>query len=95
MALSSLTEIGHLGFVVLSDLSRTIFDALDETLPNDDCQLVWRVDVAEGWGGAHFVTVCSPLCRGDASTALTEIICAIVARVLNGRRHVVRIIWAI
>ena len=51
MALSSSTEIGHLGFVVLSDLSRTIFDALDEALPNDECQLVWRVDVSEGWGG--------------------------------------------
>lgn len=90
-----MTENGHLGFVVLCDLSRTIFDALDEALLNDDCQLVWRVDVAEDWGGAHFVTVCSPLCRGDASTALTEIIYAIVARVLNGRRHVVRISWAI
>ena len=93
--MSLLTENGHLGFVVPSDLSRTIFDAIDETLPNDDCQLVWRVDVAEGWGGAHFVTVCSPLRRGDASTALTEIIHAIVARVLDGQRHVVRIIWTI
>jgi len=93
--MSLLTENGHLGFVVLCDLSRTIFDALDGALPNDDCQLVWRVDVSEGWGGAHFVTVCSPLCRGDASTALSEIIHAIVARVLDGQRHVVRIIWAI
>jgi hypothetical protein len=95
LALSSSPEISHVDPVVLSDLSRTIFEALDEALPNDDCQLVWRVDVAEGWGGAHFVTVCSPLCRGDASTALTEIIHAIVARVLDGQRHVVRIIWAI
>ena len=57
----SSTEIGHLGFVVLSDsdLSRSIFDALDEALPNDDCELVWRVEVDDGWGRAHFVTVWS------------------------------------
>jgi hypothetical protein len=91
----STTEIGHLGIVVLSDLSRAIFEALNEALPNDDHQLVWRVEVFEGWGGAHFVTVCSPLYRRDAATVLTEIIHAVVDRVLVGRRHVVRIIWAI
>ena len=81
--------------MVLSDLSDTVFDALNDALPNDDSQLVWHVDVFEGWGGAHFVTVCSPLRRRDAGTALTETIHAVVARVLVGRRHVVRIIWAI
>ena len=61
----------------------------------DDCQLVWRVEVFEGWGGIHFVTVWSPLYRRDASDVLTEIIHAVVDRVLAGRRHVVRIIWAV
>jgi hypothetical protein len=77
--------------VVPSDLSDAIFDALDEAIP----KLVWRVDVFDGWGGAHFVTVCSPLCRRDAGTEITETIHAVVARILVGRRHVVRIIWAI
>ena len=81
--------------MVVSDLSRSIFDALDEALPNDDCQLVWRVDVSDDWGGGHFITVCSPLCRSDAGPVLTEIIHAVVARVLAGRRHVFRIIWTI
>ena len=81
--------------MVLADLSGAIFDALDEVLPNDDCELVWSVDVFDGWGGAYFVTVCSPLCRRDASPALTETIHAVVNRALIGRRHVVRIIWAL
>jgi hypothetical protein len=76
-------------------MSGAIFDALDDALPNDDCQLIWRVDVFDGWGGTYCVTVCSPLCRRDASTALTETIHTVVDRVLVGRRHVVRIIWAL
>jgi hypothetical protein len=93
MALASSTGIGHVGFVVFTDLSRSIFDALDEALPNNDCQLVWRVDVFEGWGGAHFVTVCSGMSRGEAGAALPEKIHAVVAGFMDGRRHDVRIIW--
>jgi hypothetical protein len=93
MALASSTGIGHVGFVALSDLSGVIFDALDQALPNDDCHLVWHVDVFEGWGGAHFVTVCSGVSRSEAGAALAEKILAVVAGVMDGRRHDVRIIW--
>jgi hypothetical protein len=80
---------------LVPELSDSIFDALQDALPNDDCQLVWRVDVFEGWGGAHFGTVYSGIRRRDASAVLTENIHAAVDRVLVGRRHVARIIWAI
>ncbi len=79
---------------LVPELSDTIFDALNDALPDDDFQWVWRVDVFEGWGGALFVTVYSGISRRAAGAALTENTYAAVARVLVGRRHVVRIIWA-
>ena len=79
------------------ELSDTIFDALNEALPNndDDSQVIWRVDVSDGWASILFVTVCSGIRRHDAGAALAEKIHAVVARVMDGRGHVVRIIWAI
>jgi len=95
MALASSTVIGHVGFVVLSDLSDTVFDALNDALPNDDSLLVWRVEVFEGWGRILFITVSSGISRRDAGAGLAEKIHAEVARVMDGRRHHVRIIWAL
>jgi len=95
LALSSSTGIGHVGFVVLPDLSDTVFDALNDALPNDDSRLVWRVNVFEGWARIPFVTVCSGMSRSEAGAAIAEEIHAVVARVMDGRRHDVRIIWAI
>jgi len=80
--------------VVLSELSDTVFDALNDALPNDDFQLVWRVDVSEGWAKIPFVTVCSGTSRSQAGAAVAEKIHEVVAQVLFGRRHDVRIIWA-
>jgi hypothetical protein len=93
MALASSTENGHLGIVVPSELSDTVFDALNDALPNDDLHLVWHVDVFEGWAMIPFVTVCSGMRRSEAGSALTEKIHMIVAGVMDGRRHDVRIIW--
>ena len=81
--------------MVLSDLSDTVFDALNEALPNNDFHLIWRVDVFEGWARIPFVTVCSGMSRSEAGAAVAEKIHAVVARVMDGRRHDVRIIWAI
>ena len=93
MALVSSTEIGHLGFVVLSDLSDTVYDALNDALP--DSHSVWRVEVFEGWARIPFVTVYSGMSRSEAGAALAEKIHAVVAGVMDGRRHDVRIIWAL
>jgi hypothetical protein len=93
LALSSSTKIGQLGFVALSDLADTIFDALNDVLPNDDLHLVWHVDVFEGWASIPFVTVCSGMSRSEGGAALAEQIVAVVAGVMDGRRHDVRIIW--
>jgi len=57
---------------LVPELSDTIFDALNDALPDDDFQWVWRVDVFEGWGGALFVTVYSEISRRAAGAALTE-----------------------
>ncbi len=80
----------------VTELSDTIFDALNEALPNDeDSQVIWRVDVSDGWDSVLFVSVCSGIRRHDAGAAVTQIIHAVVARVMGRRRHIVRIIWAI
>ena len=81
--------------MLLTDLSDTVFDALNDALPNDDFHLVWRVDVFEGWARIPFVTVNSGMSRGEAGAEAAETIHAVVARVMDGRRHDVRIIWAI
>ncbi len=80
--------------MVLSDLSDTVFGALNDALPNDDLHLVRRVEVFEGWAKIPFVTVNSGMSRNEAGAALAEKIHAVVARVMDGRRHDVRIIWA-
>jgi len=49
--------------------------------------------VFEGWAMIPFVTVCSGMRRSEAGSALTEKIHTIVAGVMDGRRHDVRIIW--
>ncbi len=56
------------------ELSDTIFDALNEALPSDDddSQVIWRVDVSDGWGSTLFVTVCSGIRRHDAGSTLAE-----------------------
>ncbi len=66
-----------------------MFDALNDALPDDDFQVVWRVDVFEGWARIPFVTVCSGMSRSEAGK-----IHEVVAQVMDGRRHDVRIIWA-
>ncbi len=81
--------------MVIPDLSDTVFDALNDALPNDDSHLVWRVDVSDGWGSTLFVTVYSGISRRDADAALSETIHAVVAGAIGRRRHVVRIIWAL
>ena len=80
--------------MVLSDLSDTVFGALNDALPNDDFHLVRRVEVFEGWASIPFVTVDSGMSRNEAGAALAEKIHAVVAGVMDGRRHDVRIIWA-
>ena len=80
--------------MVLSDLSDAVFGALNAALPNDDFHLVWRVDVFEGWASIPFVTVNSRMSRHEAGAALAAKIHAVVAGVMEGRRHDVRIIWA-
>ena len=79
--------------MLLSDLADTIFDALNDALPNDDLHIVWHVDVFEGWARIPFVTVCSGMSRSEAGAALAEKILAVVAGVMDGHRHDVRIIW--
>ena len=79
--------------MLLSDLADTIFDALNDALPNNDLHLVWHVDVFEGWAKIPFVTVCSGMSRSEAGTGLAEEILAVVAGVMDGRSHDVRIIW--
>ena len=91
---SSSVEISHLGFVVLSDLSDAVFSALNDALPNDDLHLVRRVEVFEGWARIPFVTVNSGMSRKEAGAALAERIHAVVAGIMDGCRHDVRIIWA-
>lgn len=59
-------------------------------LPTDE-----RIKRAATWASILFVTVCSGIRRHDAGAALAEKIHAVVARVMDGRGHVVRIIWAI
>ena len=82
--------------MVLSDLSDTIFDALNDALPNDDLHLVWHVDAFEGWAKIPFITICSGLSRNEAgSEQLAEKIHTVVAEVMDGRRHDVRIIWTL
>ncbi|HLM96749.1 MAG TPA: hypothetical protein VK283_10570 [Acidimicrobiales bacterium] len=81
--------------MVFPGLSDAVFDALNDALPNDDSRLVWRVDSFEGWGRTYFITVYSGMSRRDAGAALAEEIHAVVARVMDGRRHHVRIIWAL
>jgi len=93
LTLASSTEIDHLGIMVLSDLSDTVYGALNDALL--DPRSVWRVEVFEGWARIPFVTVYSGMSRSEAGAALAEKIHAVVAVVMDGRRHDVRIIWAI
>ncbi len=79
--------------MVLSDLSDTVYGALNDALP--DPHSVWRVEVFEGWARIPFVTVYAGMSRSAAGAALAEKIHAVVAGVMDGRRHDVRIIWAI
>ena len=78
---------------LVPELSDTIFDALNDALPNDDLHLVWHVDVFEGWAKIPFVTVCSGVSRSEGGAELAEKIVAVVAGVMDGGRHDVRIIW--
>ena len=49
----------------------------------------------EGWARIPFVTVYSGMSRSEAGAALAEKIHMVVAGVMDGRRHDVRIIWAL
>ena len=63
--------------MVLSDLSDTVYDALNDALP--DSHSVWRVEVFEGWARIPFVTVYSGMSRSEAGAALAEKIHMVVA----------------
>ena len=80
--------------MVLQDLSTAVFDALDAALPNEGRHVVQRVKVSEGWGEIHHVHVFSGIRYLEAGVGLEEAIRTIVAGVMRGRRHVVRIVWA-
>ena len=76
------------------NLSASVFDALDATLPNEGHHMVRSVDVTEGWGYVHYVTVYCGLRRHDPSAELLEeAIRTTVAEVLGPRRFTTRIRW--
>ena len=76
------------------EFSSAIFDALDAILPNDERHLVRRVHVSQGWGKTYFVTVYGGTSEEDAGAALAGVIRTIVDGVMDGRRHVIRMVWA-
>ena len=71
-----------------------IFDALNATLPNDGPDLIQSVDVIEGWGVTLLVYVYLGISNHEAGETLDRAIHTVVDEVMNGRRHVVRIVWA-
>ena len=76
------------------DSSTAVFDALKVVLPNDGRDLIQSVDVIEGWGVTLLVYVYLGISNHQAGEALDGAIHTVVDEVMNGRRHVVRIVWA-
>ena len=88
------TCVGHRGWMHPRDWSARVFHDLNAILPNEGRRLIRHVDVREGWGDIHYVTVFAGILHNDAGAVLERTIHTIVSGVLNGRRHNVRIVWA-
>ena len=76
------------------DLSTAVYDALSAILPNDGRDLIQSVDVIEGWGVTLLVYVYLGISNHEAGESLNGAIHTVVDEVMNGRRHVVRTVWA-
>lgn len=78
--------------MVAASTARRVLQALASVLPDDGADLVTRVDIHDGWGGAIHVRVHTGLDRARHKELATQIRQA-VGRELNVR-HRVELVWA-
>ena len=76
------------------DWSATILHDLNAILHLEGRRLIHHVDVREGWGEIHQVTVFALIGQREAGVRLEKAIQMIVGNVLDGVRHTVKIDWA-
>lgn len=72
--------------------TRRVLEAVAGVLPPVGEDVVTRVDVHDGWGGAVHVRVHSRLCRNDSGDFAKRLRAAMASAVPG--RHTVEIVWA-
>lgn len=78
--------------MVAVSTTRRVLEAVARVLPVNGDDVVTRVDVRDGWGGAVHVRVHSRLARAEAGSLGPELRAAMAAAVPG--RHTVEIVWA-
>jgi hypothetical protein len=78
--------------VVTARTARLVLEAVAGCLPPHGGDVITRIDLRNGWGGAVHVRVHTLLSRNDGS-ALGQKLRAAVADAVSGR-HTLEIVWA-
>jgi len=79
--------------VVAVDTTRGVLLALAQALPDEGSDLVTRLEIHDGWGGAVHVRIQTQVPRSAAGRELETRLRAAVGTALGQRRHRVEMRW--